>query len=185
MQMRRCQLIVLMMVATALATGCTRAHARTEPEMPLLEPPPAPPRIVETYVEAPIDAADIRPADVLPAEPAAKVPARPPITRPETTGKLESSRSEPEKPTPSAPALTLKPAPGAETTTASIRDLLSKASRDLGRVNYAGLDADGRVQYDTARGFMRQAEEALKSGNLVFAGKLADKAATMAAVLVR
>ena len=32
---------------------------------------------------------------------------------------------------------------------------------------------------------MEQAEEALKGGNLAFAGKLADKAATMAAVLVR
>ena len=32
---------------------------------------------------------------------------------------------------------------------------------------------------------MQQADEALKSRNVVFAGKLADKAAIMAAVLVR
>ena len=59
-----------------------------------------------------------------------------------------------------------------------------RAQRDLQRVNYAALDADGRAQYDTARRFMEQAEEALKGGNLAFAGKLADKAATMGAVLV-
>ena len=50
---------------------------------------------------------------------------------------------------------------------------------------YQTLDADGRVQDDTARRFMQQADEALKARNVVFAGKLADKAATMAAVLVR
>ncbi|MEY4095987.1 MAG: hypothetical protein RLZZ53_3186, partial [Acidobacteriota bacterium] len=32
---------------------------------------------------------------------------------------------------------------------------------------------------------IQQAEDALKTRNVVFAGKLADKAATMAAVLVR
>ena len=62
---------------------------------------------------------------------------------------------------------------------------MGRAVRDLQRVNYAALDADGRAQFDTARRFMQQAEEALKGGNLAFAGKLADKAATMASVLVR
>jgi hypothetical protein len=32
---------------------------------------------------------------------------------------------------------------------------------------------------------MAQADEALKANNLAFAGKLADKAATMASILVR
>jgi hypothetical protein len=67
----------------------------------------------------------------------------------------------------------------------SVRILLSQAARDLGRVNYQTLDADGRTQYDTARRFMQQADEALKARNVVFAGKLADKAATLASVLVR
>ena len=92
----------------------------------------------------------------------------------------------PDRPAATPPALTLKPAPGvAAKTEASIRELLGRAQRDLQRVNYAALDADGRAQYDTARRFMHQAEEALKGGNLAFAGKLADKAATMGAVLVR
>ena len=68
---------------------------------------------------------------------------------------------------------------------AAIRDLLGSAARDLLAVNAASLNNDGRAQYDTARPFIQQAEDALKSRNIVFAGKLADKAATMAAVLVR
>ena len=63
--------------------------------------------------------------------------------------------------------------------------MLSRASRDLSRVNYTSLNPDGKAQYDTARRFMQQAEEAMRARNLVFAGKLADKAATMASVLVR
>ena len=70
-------------------------------------------------------------------------------------------------------------------TEAAIRELLGRATRDLSRVNSASLNADGRAQYDTARRFIQQAEEALKGRNIVYAGKLADKAATMAAVLVR
>jgi hypothetical protein len=55
----------------------------------------------------------------------------------------------------------------------------------LNRVNRTSLNADGKAQYDTALRFMQQAEQAMRAGNLVFAGKLADKSATMASVLVR
>jgi len=84
------------------------------------------------------------------------------------------------------PSLMLTPSPGSESqTAAAIRDLLGRATRDLSRVNPASLNVDGRSQYETAKRFIQQAEEALKVRNIVFASKLADKAATMAAVLVR
>jgi len=80
----------------------------------------------------------------------------------------------------------MTPTPGSESqTVTAIRDLLGRAARDLSRVNAASLSGDGRAQYDQARRFIQQAEDALKVRNIVFAGKLADKAATMAAVLVR
>jgi hypothetical protein len=91
-----------------------------------------------------------------------------------------------ERPENAAPAMTLKPGPSVQAQTeASIRALLDRAGRDLQRVNYAALDADGRTQFDTARRFKEQAEDALKGANLPYAGKLADKAATMASMLVR
>ena len=55
-------------------------------------------------------------------------------------------------------------------------------------VEASELFADGlitRKQLEAARRFVQQAEEALKARNLAFAGKLADKAVTLAAVLVR
>ena len=70
-------------------------------------------------------------------------------------------------------------------TEAAIRALLGRAARDLARANPASLTSDQRAQFDTARRFLQQAEEALKVRNLVYAGKLADKAATLSAVFAR
>lgn len=176
--------LVSLVVLTASLTACAaKAQVRTEVELPLLDPPPPPPRVVTIYQDEP-EPLPLAPV-VEPATPA-RPPARP--ARPET-------KQEP-APTPepaadavrpaSAPSLTLTPSPGTEAqTAAAIRDLIAKAGRDLSRVNTASLGADGRAQFDTARRFLQQAEDALKAHNIVFAGKLADKAATMAAVLVR
>lgn len=173
-------------MALSVSVGaCAKARARTEPVMPVLAPPPPPPRIIETYHEEPVPTVEPGPVDAALITPPSRPPARPPAVRTEPP-KPEPARTEPGRPTSAPPALTLKPAPGvAAKTEASIRELLGRARRDLQQVNYAALGADGRAQYDTARRFMDQAEEALKGGNLAFAGKLADKAATMGAVLVR
>jgi hypothetical protein len=178
-------LVLVVSLVGVSATACAKARAQTEPALPELEPPPPPPRVVGIYVDAPVPTVEPGPADIALNTPPSRPPARPPATRVEPP-KPEIARIEPERPSPTTPALTLKPVPGAETKTeASIRGLLGRAQSDLQRVHYAGLNADGRFQFDTARRFMQQAEDALKNGNVVFAGKLADKAATMAAVLVR
>jgi hypothetical protein len=62
---------------------------------------------------------------------------------------------------------------------------LTRVTRDLSKVNVATLGADGKAQFETAQRFLQQAEEALKGHNLVFASKLADKAATLASVFIR
>ena len=48
---------------------------------------------------------------------------------------------------------------------------------------YRALNAEARVQYDTAKRFISQSQEALRAKNLVFARSLADKAAALAAQL--
>jgi hypothetical protein len=166
----------------ALSAGCAaKVQAETpEPPLPTLEAPPAPPRIIAVY-DDPVAAAP--PAEVTLEGPPA--PERPPSRPPRTETPDPPAATEPPRPAPSPP-LTLTPAPGTEAQTeASIRTLLFKATRDLARVNASTLSVDGRTQYETSRRFLQQAEEALKTRNLVFAGKLADKAAAMAAVLVR
>lgn len=174
---------LLVLMAGSLGACAAKAQVRTEVPLPLLDPPPPPPRVVASYEPEP------EPIVAVPAveEPAAPVrpPARPsrPETKPEpaaTTPTVESAAR------PTGPSLTLTPTPGSETQTVNaIRDLLGRATRDLSRVNVASLNNDGRAQYERARQFIQQADEALKTRNVVFAGKLADKAAAMAAVLAR
>lgn len=179
--------LALLLVA-CLASACAKVQARIEPTPPVeLLPPPPPPRLVEHYPdEVELPAAPTS-SEAFVSEPPAITVARPAIPRPDSTVKPEPAKPEGPVPAPTpAPAVTLKPAPGSQSATeASIRDLLGRANRDLQRVNYQSLSVDGKAQYDTARRFVQQSEDALRNGNLVFAGKLADKAATMAAVLVR
>lgn len=172
------------MLASALTGACAKARAATEPVMPELTPPPPPPRVVEHFPDEPVPTIEPSPVETALLTPPPKTPP-PPAPAPEPPKpEPEPPRAEPERT--AAPSLTLKPAPGvAAQTEASIRSLLDTAQKNLQRVNYAALNADGRTQYDTARGFILQAEEVLKANNLAYAGKLADKAATMAAVLVR
>lgn len=187
MKTMRVALIVVLLSGLALPLGAcaAKAQVRTEAPVPTLDPPAPPPRVVATYEPDP------EPIEVTPpVEPA--VPVRPPVRPPRPEQKPEPTATTPEQPAETAtrpnpgPSLTLTPTPGSEAQTANaIRNLLANATRDLSRVNVTTLNRDGRAQYDTAKRFIQQAEDALKIRNIVFAGKLADKAATMAAVLVR
>jgi hypothetical protein len=178
------RVVGIVLLAVSLGACAARAQVRTEVEIPQLDPPPPPPRVVAVYAPEP------EPLPLTPAvEPATPVrpPARP--SRPEQKPEPATTTADPvesvARPA-TGPSLTLTPTPGSESQTlAAIRDLLGRATRDLSRVNSASLNNDGRAQYDTARRFIQQAEDALRARNIVFAGKLADKAATMAAVLVR
>jgi hypothetical protein len=181
MPMRR---VAIVLLTASLSACAAKAQVRTEAPLPLLDPPPPPPRVVAIYTPEP-EPVPLTPA-VEPAPPV-RLPSRP--SRPEQKPDPPANSPEPvesaARPVP-APSLTLTPTPGSESqTVAAIRDLLGRATRDLSRVNSASLNNDRRTQFDTARRFIQQAEEALKARNIVYAGKLADKAATMAAVLVR
>lgn len=178
------KLILISLLVGISGAACAKTRANTEIVMPELLPPPPPPRIVETFPSDPVPTIEPSPVESALTVPPARTPPR--LTLKPELPKPEELPAVPERPIPSSPPLTLKPGPSVQAQTeASIRTLLDRASRDLQRVNYAALNADGRAQFDTARGFMQQAQEALKAANLAFAGKLADKAATMAAILVR
>ena len=184
MRMRVVRVVPLVLLVATLGACAVKAQVRTEVELPLLEPPPPPPRFVADYAEP----------EPLPVTPAveAVAPAKPPARPARTEQRSEPIASPPEpvveaaaRPSPAA-SLTLTPTPGSEAqTVTAIRGLMDRAARDLSRVNANALNADGRAQFETARRFLQQADEALKARNIVFAGRLADKAATMAAILVR
>ena len=61
--------------------------------------------------------------------------------------------------------------------------MLSRATNDLNRVDYARLNANAKSQYDSAKRFVSLSDDALRARNFVYAGTLADKAAELAAQL--
>jgi len=178
-------------LALAVA-GCTRTHAKTTPQSPPLDVPAAPPHAVEPNdTEAP-------PPVPLPQEPARTAPARPRPAPPREQPRTEQPRTEPAKPesapveppkaeeppkTPPPTTLQTMPTNAEGEAERAIRATIVRANGDLNHVDYRALNADARNQYDTAKRIIRQAEDAIRAKNLVFAKNLADKAAALAAQL--
>ena len=119
----------------------------------LLESPPLEVPAVPPREVEPIEVETPQPMP-LPEEPA-KPPALLQTTPPNTEGDLERG----------------------------IRASLTRAQTDLNRIDTARLNADARGQYETAKTFIRQAEQAVRAKNLLFAKIVADKAAALAAQL--
>ena len=171
-----------------LLSGCARAQAKTAPDIPdaPLHVPPPPERDVE--------AVDVAAPPPPPPEPAPAEPPRTAPPRPRPSPAREQPRAEPPKPEP--PPEPPKPAEEPVRTTTSplqttpataegelergVRATLTRATNELNRIDYRVLNADAKIQYDTAKRFIRQADDAVRTKNLLFAKNLADKAATIA-----
>jgi type IV secretory pathway VirB10-like protein len=169
-------------------SGCSaKAKAQTLPDGPPLAVPAAPEHkiAVEQIAEAPPEPEPERvPEPVVPTPPAATTKVPP--------GKPQPAQT----PAASQPAVTTQPAPEAPVVRAApaasagdekkVRDLLTKASTDLSkRVDYQKLSEEGKEQYNQSKRFSEQAEQAIKERNFPYALSLAEKAATLAAELVR
>jgi hypothetical protein len=180
--------VVCLLAALGLSgSGCRRLQARTTPEPPALDVPAPPPRPVE------VAEGEVLPPGALVEEQLPNIPARPrppaaqqsrPGGKPEPKAEAVVAEPAPELPR-VPPATTLQTAPASQEAEfeKTIRDLLARAASNLGRVDYQRLNSDARSQYDQAKRFSTQAEEALGNKNLLFAHNLADKADTLAAQL--
>ncbi len=65
-----------------------------------------------------------------------------------------------------------------------VRDTLERAGRTLAQIDYGKLPKPSQLQYDMAKRFMEQSEEALKAKNFTAAQLMADKAETIAKELL-
>jgi hypothetical protein len=183
-------LLLFCLCTLASSAACARAQAKVTPDRPL-DVPAAPPRDVEpTESETP---------QVIPLaqEPTRNTPARRPPTPPREQPRVEPPKPEPPPAPPVEPPKPAeeppKPPPTATLQTTSptaeidlersIRAAIVKATTDLNRVDYRALNGDARNQYDTAKRFITQAEQAIRSKNLVFAKTVVDKAVVLAAQL--
>ena len=173
-----------LLLVGGLAAGCS---ARAEPLMPTATPalnvPEPPVRYVLPTTEQqtlPTPTED-PPSGSSPAA-GSKPPVRTPNPRP--------AAPPPAEPPPPVPTPTPTPTPAILLTSANtaefekrVRAQLDLARNNLAQVSRQALGTDAKAHYDWAKGFIRQADEALKVKNLIYAGLLADKAATLAALL--
>jgi type IV secretory pathway VirB10-like protein len=170
----RCVLgLVTCALVASMAGACAKARAESAPEGPPLQIP-VPPEHVLVPVEPPVEnaAAAPRTPAARPAPPAKPQPPAPVATAPPAQPPATEARE-----------LTA-PSPASGANERSVKDVLTRASRDLNRVDYSRLSTDARAQYEQSKRFSEQAEQALKERNLIFAATLADKAATLAAELL-
>jgi hypothetical protein len=173
-------------VALALAGGCAKARPQVQPDVTPLQVPAAPPRVIVPPEPEPV------PLEPLPEpQEAASRPARRTTPRPDAKAAKPEASPPPAAEAPAVPAVasasdSLEPVlpTSAGEVERRVRQQLQRASTDLNRVDYGALSNDGKGQYDMAKRFIEQADEAMRDRNLVFAGKLAEKAAGIASVLL-
>jgi hypothetical protein len=114
-------------------------------------------------------------------------PATPPPARPRSAPAASRPAAETTPPATveSPPQPVLQTTADAGAIEGRILASLSEAQQNLNRVRPGDLNASARAQYDSAIGFIRIANGALKVKNYMYAEQLASKAATIAAQLVK
>jgi outer membrane biosynthesis protein TonB len=182
---------LLLLIAIGCLAGsaaCASAQAKSPSDRPNLEVPPVPPRVIEARV---VEPPPPEPAvEELP--PVAQLPPQKRTQPPRDTAKVEPKPAEPAPATeqPAASAPVAPPVPqlrtpstvdGAEATR-QIHDVIERAKKGLGSIDYARLSTERRSQYENAKLMVTQSEDELKkpNSNLEFARKLAEKADNLA-----
>lgn len=175
MFLRSLTVALALAVVAIVGSGCTKAQARTPAALPVEPPPPLttpdPPSRLKLPV--PIDG----PAPAATAD------------KPSTSAPNRSKPPAPPSTATPPPVTTADPASPVIQVSADVeksaRERLSRAENDLRRVQPASLPNDAREQYLSAQRFVRMANQAIKAKNFLYAAYCADKAATLASLLVK
>lgn len=178
---------VLLPIAVSLLAGaCASASAKSK-DVPVLNIPPVPPRVIAPSPEPAPEPVNDLPV-VAPMPPAAPSPrASRPAPRPQPEKQPEKpAETVPDTPAPvpqppAQPAAQLRTPQSADSNAArTVQSTIDNARGMLKGVDYQRLNAERQKAYDDANQFIKEAETAMKQGNLVFAQGVATKAETLA-----
>jgi hypothetical protein len=179
---RRHRLAVLLVILLG-ATGCVTSRAQIPEQPPALVVPPVPPRAIEppVIVEPPVEPPPVEPA------PAPVSTSKPPRPRPAAADKPDPKQEPPPDsgatmPTP-PPVAPLRSAatPSGPEAARQIRDIVDTTQKMLDKVDQASLASDDRkANFEQAKAFLRQADEALKKEELTQARLFAERAQNIA-----
>ena len=163
------------------SAGCTRVQAKTPGPIALATPDPPSRLVIPISVDPPPAPAPEKPTGAPAATGRGAGAARPtPPTTPPPAG-------QPTPPTtpPDAGSPVLQSGASLAELESRAKDRLDRAQRDLAKVTRASLGRDARDQYDSAARFIRMAQDAMTVKNFVYAFQCADKAATLAGLLIK
>ena len=178
---------VLLPIAVSLLAGaCASASAKSK-DVPGLNIPPVPPRVIAPSPEPPPEPVNDLPV-VAPMPPAApsprasrptprpqaeKPPEKPPETPPDTPAPVPQPPAQP-------PAQLRTPQTADGSVGRTVQSAIDSARALLQNVDYQKLSKERQKAYDDANRFIVEAQTAMKQGNLVFAQGVANKAETLA-----
>ncbi len=169
--------VLLIGVALGMSAGaCATAQARPATAVPLKVPEP-PPRAAIDPVQLPEPAPSERPVS-RPADTATGRQARPPAA----TSTPAPAVALPAATAPAAPAAELRPTGSSSPSISAneLRQLIARTSKKLDALDRRRLSAGKQADYDTARRFLSQAQDAIKANNVMLAQYSADKAEALA-----
>ena len=186
--MRSLKLAALLLWVGASAAACASGKAQIIEDRPTLAVPPVPARTIE-----PQPAAELPP--VAPAPESNPAPASSPEPKPTARNSTnEPKPADPKPETPEAAPVTPPPPPVAPLRTSSTpsgtdavrqaRDTITRAEGILNQVDYKKLSPDRQKTYDGAKNFITQAEEKIKQEDFTLALSFAQRAETIAKILL-
>jgi hypothetical protein len=169
-------------VAGMLATSCASSPSSSVP----LHIPEPPPRVAIDPVPAVIAG-----TPVTPDRPTGAPVSRPGTAPPTTATATNPPAAAPVPPTPAVvPEGPLRPTPppelraagstGRKPTASEVKDRLVRTKQKLDTINARSLNAGKRTDFNSARRFLAQAEEAVRENNLLLAESSVEKAETLA-----
>jgi hypothetical protein len=180
------KLLLLALLAAAAACATTRAQTQPVEHQPMAVPP-VPPRVIEAMPAAVPE--PLEPVAEMPTAPSIPPRTRPPQRDPVRGTNDPKSEAKPEtppdpatSPPAAAPVPPLRPQGSADgpEMARQVRETLERAKKLLDSIDPRTLSNDRKVNYDTARDFINQAEDAIRQDKLVFAKNLADRAEQVA-----
>ena len=180
--MRNSVRIILLLGLATVSSACATTQAKTVVDRPALEVPPVPPRVIEPAPEpreAPAPVPELPPA---PANPRPRPPQRDtakPDPKPEIPPvEPQPTTAPPAQPT--VPPLRTGSSPDGAEATRIITEIRNRAKKLLDDTDYQKLTREQQAQYDNAKRFIDEADEALKAKNFEFARGVAEKAERLA-----
>ena len=174
---RRFMTLALVAGCVSVSAGaCTKAQARTPTATPV--PLAVPERPGRMHFPVTIEAPPPPESTEKPATPAN--PVRPKPT-PTPTATPTPAPTPPPDPNPPPVVQTNSQAEHES----QAKAMVAAADQNLSRVNWKALGREARAQYDSAQQFLKMARTALLQRNFLLARANAEKAATIAAMLVK